>query len=77
MQLVYNRSFTLTTGTRKQSMLQRLKNGVPKELVLAPLLFSINTYDLQVTVVKTRAYSADLVILHCGTDWQALEETLT
>ena len=40
MELVQNRSFTLTTGNRKQSRLRRLKNGVPQRSVLAPLLFN-------------------------------------
>ena len=43
MELVRNRSFTLTTGDSKQSRLRRLENGVPQGLVLAPLLFNIYT----------------------------------
>ena len=46
MELVRNRSFTLTTGDSKQSRLRRLKNGVSQGSVLAPLLFNIYTYDL-------------------------------
>ena len=46
MELVRNRSFTLTTGDSKQSRLRRLKNGVPQRSVLAPFLFNIYTYDL-------------------------------
>ena len=41
MELVRNRSFTLTTGDSKQSRLCRLKNGIPQGSVLAPLLFNI------------------------------------
>ena len=44
MELVRNRSFTLTTGDSKQSRLCRLKNGVPQGSVLAPsYLTSIRT----------------------------------
>ena len=39
MELVQNRSFTLTTGNGKQSRLRCLKNGVPQRSV--PLLFSL------------------------------------
>ena len=45
MELVRNRSFTLTTGDSKQSRLGRLKNGVPPGSVLAPLLFNIYTHN--------------------------------
>ena len=46
MELVRNRSFTLTTGDSKQSRLRRLKNDVPPGSVLAPLLFNIYTYGM-------------------------------
>ena len=46
MELVRNRSFTLTTGDSKQSRLRRLKNGVSQGSVLVPLLFNIYAYDL-------------------------------
>jgi len=38
MEMVGNRSFTLTTGNSKRSRLRRRKNGVPQGSVLAPLL---------------------------------------
>ena len=46
MELVRNRSFSLTTRDSKQSMLRRLKNDVSQGSVLAPLLFNIYAYDL-------------------------------
>ena len=36
MELIRNRSFTLTTGDSKPSKLRRLRNGVPQGSVLAP-----------------------------------------
>ena len=39
MELVRNRSFTLTTGDSKQSRLRHPKNSVPQGSVLAPLFF--------------------------------------
>ena len=36
MELVWNRSFTLTTGDSKQSRLRSLRNGLPQGSVLAP-----------------------------------------
>ena len=45
MELVRNRSFTLTTGDSKPSRFRRLKNVPPQGSVLAPLLFNIYRYD--------------------------------
>ena len=41
MEMVGNRSFTLTTRNGERSRLRRLKNGVPQRSVLAPLLFNM------------------------------------
>ena len=76
MELVQNRSFTLTTGDRKQSRLRRLKNGVLQGSVLAPLLFNIYTYDLPSIISRKFAYADDLALLHSSDNWKDLEGTL-
>ena len=77
MELVRNRSFTLTSGDSKQSRLRRLKNGVPQGLVLAPLLFNIYTYDLPSMISRKFAYADDLALLHSSGNWKDLEGTLS
>ena len=76
MELVQNRSFTLTTGNGKQSRLRRLKNGVPQGSVLAPLLFNFYVSDLPPTTSSKFAYADDLALVHTAGDWRTLEETL-
>ena len=63
MELVRNRSFTLTTGDSKQSRLRRLKNGVPQGSVLALLLFNIYTYDLSFMISRKFAYADKFCIV--------------
>ena len=77
MELVRNRSFTLTIGDSKQSRLRRLKNSVPQGSVLAPLLFNIYTYDLPFMISSKFAYADDLVSLHSSGKWKDLEGTLS
>ena len=77
MELVRNRSFTLTTGDSKQSRLRRLKNGIPQGSVLAPLLFNIYTYDLPFMISRKFAYADDLALLHSSGNWKNLEGTLS
>ena len=75
MELVRNRSFTLTTGDSKQSRLRRQKNGVPEGSVLTPLLFNIYTYDLSSMIFRKFAYADDLAISHffkAGRTWRGL-----
>ena len=76
MELVQNRSFTLTTSDSKQSRLRRLKNGVPQGSVLGPLLFNICTYDLPSMISKKFTYADDLALLHSSGNWKDLERTL-
>ena len=77
MELVQNRSFTLTTGDSKQSRLRRLENGVPQGSVLAPLLFNIYMYDLPSMISRKFAYADDLALLHSSGNWKNLEGTLS
>jgi len=75
MEMVSNRSFTLTTGNGKRSRLRCLKNGVPQGSGLAPLLFYIS--DLPTTISRMYAYADDLAIMHADGDWQAVEGVLS
>ena len=77
MELVRNRSFTLTTNDSKQSRLHCLKNGVPQGSVLAPLLFNIYTYDRPSMISRKFAYADDLALLHSSGNWKDLEGTLS
>ena len=77
MELVQNRSFTLTTSDSKQSRLRRLKNSIPQGSVLAPLLFNIYTYDLPSMISRKFAYADDLALLHSSGNWKDLEGTLS
>ena len=77
MELVRNRSYTLTTGDSKQSRLRRLKNSVPQGSVLVPLLFNIYTYDLPSMISRKFAYADDLALLHSSVNWKDLEGTLS
>ena len=77
MELVQNRSFTLTTGDGKQSRLRRLKNDVPQESVLAPLLCNIYVSDLPPTTFSKFAYADDLALVHIAGDCWTLKKTLS
>ena len=76
MELVWNRSFILTTGDSKQSRLRCLKNGVPQGSVLAPLLFNSYIYDLPFMISRKFAYVDNLSLLHSSGNWKDLEGTL-
>ena len=77
LELIKNRSFILTTSDSKQSRLRRLRNAVPQESVLAPLLFNIYIYDLLSTTSIKYAYANNLALLHSFRNWKGLEETLS
>ena len=77
IELVQNRSFTLTTSDSNQSRLRHLKNDVSQGLVLAPLLFNIYTYDLSSMISRKFAYADNLALLHSSGNWKNFEETLS
>jgi len=68
MEMVGNRSFTLTTGYGQRSRLRRLKNGVPQGPVLAPLLLNIYISDPLMTISRKYTYADDLEIMHADGD---------
>jgi len=78
MEMVGNRSFTLTIGNSKRSRLPCLKNGIPQASVLVPHLFNIHISDLRTAVSIKYANADNLAIMHAdGGDWQAVEGVLT
>ena len=77
MELVRNRSFTLTIGDSKQSRLRRLKNGFSQGSILAPFLFNIYTFGLPSMISRKFAYADDLALLHSSGNWNDLEGTLS
>ena len=72
MEIICNRSFTLTTGSEKQSRLRHLKNGVPQGSVLGLRLFNIYINDLPAIAARKFAYADDLAILLYTSNWQTL-----
>jgi len=77
VEMVGNRSFSLTTGYGQRSKSRRLKNGVPQGSVLASLLFNIYISDLLTTISRKYAYDDDLGIMHADGNWQAVEGALS
>ena len=82
MELIRNRSFTLTTGDSKQSRLRRRckqQNRLRRfsGIGLGSLLFNIYTYDLPSMISRKFAYTDDLALLHSSGNWKDLERTLS
>ena len=79
MEMVGNRSFTLSTGNGQRSRLRNLKNGVPQGSVPQGSVLLCNIYisDLPTTISRKYAYADDLAIMHADRDWQAVEGALS
>ena len=77
MEMVGNRSSTLTTANDKRRRLRRFKNGVKQASVVGPLLFNIYISDLPTTISRKYAYADDLAIMHDDGEWQAAEGALS
>jgi len=77
IEMVGNRSFTLTTGSGQSSRLRRLKNGVTQGSVLETLLFNIYISNLPTAIPRRYAYADDQEIMHADGDWQEVEGALS
>ena len=68
LELIRNKSFTLTTGDSKRSRLRHLRNGVPQGSFLAPsFLISIYTIFLQQLPESMLMPMIQLCYIHLGT----------
>ena len=63
MEMLSNRSFVVHTSDGPRSRLRRMKNGVPQDSVLSPMLFNIYISDLPETTSMKYGYADDLAIL--------------
>ena len=71
IEMVSNRSFTLTTTNGKRSRFRLLKNGVPKESFLALLLINIHCISLscQTPSPESTTYLS-CMLLETGRQWK-------
>ena len=77
MELVANCCFTLTTGSKKRSRVQRLKNGVTQGSVLTPIFFQHLILWPANHVSRKYAYADYLATMHADMDCQSVERMLT
>ena len=54
------------------TMLRRMKNGVPQGSVLSPMLFNIYVSDLPETTSRKYGYADDLAILLWRPSWNEM-----
>ena len=76
LELVFSRSFTLTTGNNKRSRLPSLKNFIHRD-PFWDLFSSTSLSDLLNIVSRKYAYAVDLAVMHADGDWQAVEGVLS
>ena len=76
MELVYNRSFTLTTGRGRKSRPRRLKNGVHQGSVLALILFNVYIHKLPSISLRLYVFADDLTLVYPAVEWPSLEKTI-
>ena len=77
LELIQNRSFTLTTSDSKRNRLRRKRNGVLQGSVLTSLLYIVYICDLISATFRKYAYANDLALLHSSRDRKGLEEILS
>ena len=77
MEMVGNRSFTLTIRNGQRSRLRRFKNSVTHGSFLAPLHFNIYMSDMPTTIFRKYAYADDLAIMHADGHSQTVEGALS
>ena len=76
IQLVWKRSFTLTSGESKQSRNPPFEKRHSSRISLAPLFFNYLTHDFASTISVKFANTNDLAFLHSSGDWKDFEMTL-
>jgi len=67
LELVFSRSFTLTTGNNKRSRLPSLKNFIHRD-PFWDLFSSTSLSDLLNIVSRKYAYAVDLAVMHADGD---------
>ena len=75
-ELISNRRFTLQTSDGRLSRPRSLKNGVPQDSTLSPLLFHIYISDLPHTQSQQYGYDHNLALLYVDKDGNKIEKTL-
>ena len=76
MEMLSNQSFVVHTSDGQRSRLRRMKNGVPQDSVLSPMLFNIYISDHPETTSRKYGYADDLAILLRRPSWKEMEEGL-